>query len=79
MKIQQATNYCSPSTEAGYKALANGTIEVLWPHYLLSDLCFSPSFVIIIWCDNLGATYLSTNLIFHTRTEVDYHFFFVIE
>jgi hypothetical protein len=31
----------------------------------------------IIWCDNLGDTYLSVNPIFHARTkhaEVDYHF-----
>ena len=30
-----------------------------------------------VWCDNLVATYLSLNPVFHTRTkhiEVDYHF-----
>ena len=65
------------STEAKYKALADGTAEVFWLCYLLTDMCFSPSSVTTIWCDNLGATYLSANLIFHARTkhvEVDYHF-----
>ncbi|KAJ6733370.1 hypothetical protein OIU74_005177 [Salix koriyanagi] len=65
------------STEAEYKALADGTAEVLWLRYLLTDLCVSPSSATTIWCDNLGATYLSANPIFHARTkhvEVDYHF-----
>jgi len=65
------------STKAEYNALADGTIEVLRLRYLPTYLCFSPSFVTTIWCDNLGATYLSANSIFHARTkhvEVDYHF-----
>jgi len=64
-------------TEAEYKALVDGTVEVLWLRYLLSDLCFPPSSATIIWCHNLGATYLSVNPIFHAHTkhvEADHHF-----
>jgi histone deacetylase 1/2 len=65
------------SIEAEYKALADGTVEVLWLRYLPTDLCFSPSSSTTIWCDNLGATYLSVNPVFHActkRVKVDYHF-----
>jgi len=64
-------------TEAEYKALADGTAKILWIKALLSDLYFSSDPMTIFWCDNLGATYLFVNPIFHARTkyvEVDYHF-----
>ncbi|XP_073266434.1 uncharacterized protein [Populus alba] len=57
--------------------LGNGTAEILWIRALLSDLHFSSAPTTIFWCDNLGATYLSVNPIFHARIkhiEVDYHF-----
>jgi len=65
------------STEAEYKALADGTAEVIWLQYLLTDLQIPTASAPIIWCDNLGAMYLSANPVFHARTkhiEIDYHF-----
>jgi hypothetical protein len=50
--------------------------ELLWLKSLLLDLhIFVPS--PILYCDNLGATYLAANSVFHARTkhvELDYHF-----
>jgi histone deacetylase 1/2 len=65
------------STEVEYKALPDGTAEVIWLQYLLTDLQVPSVSAPTIWCDNLGATYLSANSIFYARTkhvEVDYHF-----
>jgi len=66
------------STEAEYKALADGTAEILWIRSLLLELHFpSSSSMSTLWCDNLGATFLSLNPVFHARikhVEVDYHF-----
>jgi hypothetical protein len=65
------------STESEYKALANASAELLWVEYLLHDLgVFLPS-APTLYCDNIGATYLSSNPVYHARTkhiEIDYHF-----
>ena len=65
------------SIEVKYKALSNGITEVIWLQYLLRDLQILSVSTPTIWCDNLGATYLFVNPIFHARTkyiEVNYHF-----
>ena len=65
------------STEAEYKALANATAELIWVQTLLNELRVNHSPVAQLWCDNIGATYLSANPVFHARTKhigVDYHF-----
>ena len=63
--------------EAEYKALADGIAEILWNRSLLAELWISASSMTTLWCDNLGAIFLSTNAVFHAHTkhvEVDYHF-----
>jgi histone deacetylase 1/2 len=65
------------SIEAEYKSVANATTKVLWVQKLLQELGFPYPKIAQIWCDNIGATYLSANPVFHARTkhiEVYYHF-----
>jgi len=65
------------STEAEYKALADATAEIIWIQVLLRELGVSLHKPPSLWCDNIGATYLTANPIFHRRmkhVEVDYHF-----
>jgi histone deacetylase 1/2 len=65
------------STESEYKAVADATAKVMWIQTLLQELHINSPRAAKLWCDNIGAKYLSANPVFHARTkhiEVDYHF-----
>lgn len=65
------------STEAEYKAVALAASEVLWLSSLLRELSVTSPEPPVIYCDNIGATYLCSNPVFHTRMKhiaIDFHF-----
>uniref|UniRef100_J3MFM3 Reverse transcriptase Ty1/copia-type domain-containing protein n=1 Tax=Oryza brachyantha TaxID=4533 RepID=J3MFM3_ORYBR len=65
------------NTKYEYKAIANAIAEIMWVPTLLAELGVKCPQAAKIWCDNLGAKYLSANPLFHARTKlikVDYHF-----
>ncbi|GKV32953.1 hypothetical protein SLEP1_g41515 [Rubroshorea leprosula] len=65
------------STEAEYRALAAASSELVWIKHLLHELGHLVSECPAIYCDNVGATHLSSNLVMHTRMKhivIDLHF-----
>lgn len=65
------------STEAGYQSVANTASEVTWLCSLLSELGITLSTAHVIYCDNIGATYLCANPVFDSHMKhiaLDYHF-----
>ena len=65
------------STEAEYRAVASAAAEVLWLKNLLHELHIPLSRQPLLLCDNIGATYLCSNPVNHSRMKhisLDYHF-----
>lgn len=65
------------STEAEYKAVAATAAELLWLRNLLIEMGVHLPNIPVIYCDNLGATHLSANPVFHSRMKhlaLAYHF-----
>jgi hypothetical protein len=63
--------------EAEYHAVANGVAEASWLRQLLHELHSPLQRATLVYCDNVSAVYLSTNLVQHQRTkhvEIDLHF-----
>lgn len=75
--VRKEATVSRSSRESEYKALANATTEVIWLQLLLGELGIYQFRPPTLWCDNLGATYVYANPVFHARTkhiEVDFHF-----
>jgi hypothetical protein len=65
------------SIESEYRAIAHASAKLVWLRSLLTELGVSSSSTPVLWCDNIGATYLTANPLFHARTkhiEIDFHF-----
>lgn len=78
-------NWCSQkqkvvarsSCEAEYMAVAEVASELTWQTCLRRELEVKVEGPIVLWCDNVGATSLAANPVFHARTknvEIDVHF-----
>ena len=65
------------SMEAEYRVIASTTAELCQMRNLLMELSITPAKTLVIYYDNLGATYVCVNPVFHSRMkhiELDYHF-----
>lgn len=74
---KKQTGVARSSTEAEYRSLASTTAELCWILSLMSELSLKSTQTPAIYCDNIGATYLAANPVFHSRMKhlaLDYHF-----
>jgi hypothetical protein len=65
------------SAEAEYRAMAQGTCEILWLRSILNELGFTEKDSSQLFCDNKSAIMLASDSVLHERSkhiEVDIHF-----
>lgn len=74
---KKQTSVTRSSTEAEYRAVAYTAAEMKWVCSLLTELGVTLTHPPVVFCDNVGATYLSANPVFHSRMKhlaLDFHF-----
>ncbi|KAL0786108.1 hypothetical protein Bca101_002354 [Brassica carinata] len=74
---KKQTTVARSSTEAEYRSIASTASEVCWVISLITELGLKQLTTPAIYCDNIGATYLAANPVFHSRMKhlaLDYHF-----
>ncbi|XP_072080845.1 secreted RxLR effector protein 161-like [Arachis hypogaea] len=64
-KSKKQTTVSRSSSEAEYRALANGTCELVWLLKLVKEFKISPPLPIDIFYDNKSSIYIASNLVFH--------------
>jgi hypothetical protein len=65
------------SAEAEYRAMAQGTCEILWLRSILNELGFTEKDSSQLFCDNKSTSMLASDYVLHERSkhiEVDIHF-----
>ena len=65
------------SSPGEYRAVANGVAEAAWLRQLLQELHAPLHRATLVYCDNISAVYMSSNLVPHQCTkhiEIDLHF-----
>jgi hypothetical protein len=65
------------STKVEYRSIANTAAKLIWLQSLLQELGVFLKHPPTLWCDNVGATYLIANPIYHACTKhikIDVHF-----
>lgn len=58
------------STEVEYRAVPNTAAELRWICSLLTELGVTLPAAPTVYCDNIGATYLCANPVFHSRMNI---------
>jgi len=74
---KKQTTVSRSSIESEYKTITNASAELVWIQTLLGELGIISPRPLVLRCDNIGATYLTANPLYHARTnhiEIDYHF-----
>lgn len=51
------------NTKVKYKSLANTSAKLIWLQTIIKELGFPLTTPLVLWCDNFGATYLTSNLV----------------